>query len=187
MKTVKLILIVICCLGATFSHASSADSLQKKQHFELSFGQSLLFISNSRQVNIHQQAAIVIPTSAILFLAEFRPQKVMRIPVFLNIATESKQFLVNGALVNERASPTLGSGLLFRAFKIKIDTTSRIEFECGALAGAFLDNNNKLLVSPILAGRFRICRGENFVMYLGTSYSVGINALGLLYGTGTIF
>ncbi len=187
MKTVTLILIAMCGLRASALHASVLDSLGKKQHFELSFGQSLLFISNSKQVNIHQQAAIVIPTSAILFFAEFRPQKLVRIPVFLNVATESKQFLVNGALVNERASPTLGTGLMIRALKIKIDSTSRIELEAGPLVGTFLDNNNKVLASPILAGRFRICRGENFVMYIGASYSLGINAFGLLYGTGTIF
>lgn len=187
MKTATLILLVSCSFGITRCNASAADSLQKKQHFELSFGQSLLFISNSKQVNIHQQAAIVIPTSAILFFAEFRPQKLVRIPVFLNIATESKQFLVNGALVNERASPTLGTGMLIRALKIKIDSTSRIELEAGPLVGTFLDNNNRLLASPILAGRFRICRGENFVMYIGASYSLGINAFGLLYGTGTVF
>ena len=187
MKIVKHILPFFLLFAATPLHAASTDSLQKKQHFELSFGQSLLFISNSKQVNIHTQEAVVIPTSAILFLAEFRPQKRMRVPVFFNIATESKQFLVNGAIVNERASPTLGTGLMFKAFRIKIDSTSHIELEAGPLASAFFDTRTRVRVAPILAGRFRICRGANFVMYVGASYSIGINAFGLLYGTGTIF
>jgi len=38
-----------------------------------------------------------------------------------------------------------------------------------------------------MAARLRIMRGENFVMYIGTSYSFGINTWGVLYGTGTVF
>ena len=76
--------------------AQKGDSTKFKfRNFELSFGQSLLFISNSKQTNIINNEAIVIPTSAILFSTEFRPDKLIRIPIFLNIATESKQFLVN--------------------------------------------------------------------------------------------
>lgn len=168
--------------------AQKGDSTKFKfRNFELSFGQSLLFISNSKQTNIINNEAIVIPTSAILFSAEFRPDKLIRIPIFLNIATESKQFLVNGQLVNEKASPTLGTGAMIKAFQIKIDDKSKIEFEVGPLASFLFDTKNSMRVAPIVAGRFKILRGENFVMYIGMSYSFGINALGLLYGTGTSF
>ncbi len=168
--------------------AQKGDSTKFKfRNFELSFGQSLLFISNSKQTNIISNEAIVIPTSAILFSTEFRPDKLIRIPIFLNIATESKQFLVNGQLVNEKASPTLGTGAMIKAFQIKIDDKSKIEFEVGPLASFLFDTKNSMRVAPIVAGRFKILRGENFVMYIGASYSFGINALGLLYGTGTSF
>jgi hypothetical protein len=185
MKVFLLFFSLFICF--TF-HAEIADSNRFKfRNFELSFGQSLLFISNSKQTNIINNEAIVIPTSAILFSAEFRPDKYIRVPVFLNIATESKQFLVNGQLVNEKASPTLGAGLFFKTFQIKIDDKSELEFEVGPLASFLIDTKNSVRVAPILAGRFKILRGENFVMYIGTSYSFGINALGLLYGTGTSF
>ena len=187
MNTTKLFLLLFISSLATNVHAEKLDTLKKNEHFELSFGQSLFFISNSKQVNVRNQAAIVLPTSGILFFAEFRPQKVMRVPVFLSIATESKQFLVNGLLVNERASPTLGTGLVFKAFQIKIDSTSKVELEAGPLASLIFDTNKNVKVAPILAGRFRIKRGSNFVMYIGSSYSVGINAFGLIYGTGTLF
>jgi hypothetical protein len=165
-----------------------SDSLKTKfRNFELSFGQSLLFISNSKQTNIINNEAIVIPTSAILFSAEFRPDKLIRIPVFLNLATESKQFLVNGQLVNEKASPTLGIGTMIKAFQIKIEDKSKLEFELGPLASFLFDTKNSIRVAPIIAGRIKILRGENFIMYFGASYSFGINSLGLLYGTGTSF
>src|SRR5687768_14957326 len=77
----------------TTKHKLKHDSLFRKGVFELSFGQSLLFISNSKQINIRNQAAIVIPTSAMLFFVEFRPLKRVRVPVFFNLPTESKQFL----------------------------------------------------------------------------------------------
>lgn len=156
-------------------------------HFELSFGQSLLFISNSKLSNIRNQAKIVVPTNAILFFAEFRPEKKIRIPVFFNLPTESKQFLVNGSLVYERASPTFGSGLEFRFLKVGIDSRSKLEAEVGPLFSIIFDRNNQIAFAPVLAGRIKISRGENFIMYLGSSYSFGIKAFGFLYGTGTVF
>ncbi|HRG59544.1 MAG TPA: hypothetical protein PK323_11350 [Bacteroidia bacterium] len=164
------------------------DSLkQSKKHFELSFGQSLLFISHSKQTNIITNTAIVIPTNAMLFLAEFRPDKILRIPVFFNLATESKQFLINGQLVNERASPTIGTGCIVKIMDFKINEKSKLEFEFGPLLSCLFTTKNAVQFAPVLAARLKVLRGENFIMYLGSSYSFGINALGLLYGTGTIF
>ncbi len=187
MKNLKPILLILLTGILTNCYAWNKDSMLKRQHFEVSFGQSLLFISNSKQINIRNQAAVVIPTNAVLFFAEFRPQKKIRIPVFFNLATETKQFLVNNQIISERASPTFGTGFTYNLFKIQLDSTSKIEFEVGPLASVLFNTNKNLRVAPIIAGRFRIMRGKNFVMYAGMSYSIGINALGLLYGTGTIF
>jgi hypothetical protein len=167
-------------------HKLKPDSLFRKGVFELSFGQSLLFISNSKQINIRNQAAIVIPTSAMLFFVEFRPLRRMRIPVFFNLPTESKQFLVAGQLVNERASPTFGTGLEFKCFGVKVAAGSMIELEAGPLCSFLMDKRNVVRVAPIGAARVRLIR-NNFVMYVGTSYSYGINSWGILYGTGTVF
>jgi len=164
-----------------------ADSTEKNHLFEFSFGQSMLFISNSKLVDIRNQAAIVVPTNSMLFFIELRPQKKVRIPFFFNVPTESKQFLVNGVLVNERASPTFGTGLQFKCFQIKIDDKSKVEFETGPLASFLITSRNQVRFAPIMAARLRIMRGENFVIYIGCSYSFGIDTWGVLYGTGTIF
>ncbi|MFM9985264.1 MAG: hypothetical protein ACKVOK_08545 [Flavobacteriales bacterium] len=166
---------------------AQTDSTVRKQHFELSFGHSLLFVSESKQTDIRKESAVVLPTSALLFFVEFRPDKKIRIPTFFALPTESKQFLVNGELVNERASPTLGLGPAFKLFQIPIDDRSRIEFEVAPLVSVLFSTEQKLKSAPILAARLRFRRGENFVMYLGASYSFGVNAAGLLYGTGSIF
>ncbi len=159
----------------------------KKKNFEISFGSTMLFISDSKIADIHAKSSVVLPTSAVLFLAEFRPDKIMRIPVFFNLAKESKQFIVEGVLTNEKASPTLGAGLMFKAFQIKVDKKSKIEFEAGPMTSILFDSKKSIRMVPILAARFKILRGENFIMYIGASYSIGINAFGLLYGTGTSF
>lgn len=163
------------------------DTTQRGNRFEISFGQNLLYISNSKQINLRQQSAVVVPTSAILFFAEFRPKKTMRIPLFINIATESKQYIIDGQLINERASPTFGTGIVFRLLELNLDRKSKIELEVGPLASVLADQKNKIRFSPVLASRIKLCRGENFVMYFGVNYSVGINAFGILYGTGTNF
>ena len=75
MKNLKPILLILLTGILTNCYAWNKDSMLKRQHFEVSFGQSLLFISNSKQINIRNQAAVVIPTNAVLFFAEFRPQK----------------------------------------------------------------------------------------------------------------
>ncbi len=187
MTQPKIILLLFFTCISFISQASIKDSLFKNQHIELSFGQSLLFISNSKQIDLRQQEALVVPTNAILFFAELRPHKTMRIPIFFNLATETKQFIIDGQTLSERAAPTIGTGLTFKVFEFKIDSTSKIEFEAGLLTSVLFNKNNNLRVAPIIAGRLRIMRGDNFVMYAGLSYSLGINALGLLYGTGTIF
>ncbi|MGV3630085.1 MAG: hypothetical protein ACO1O6_02715 [Bacteroidota bacterium] len=163
------------------------DSTNRHNHFELSFGQNLLFISNSQQSQILNKESLVIPTSSVLFFAEFRPQKMLRIPVFLNIATESKQYLVNGQLVNEKANPTVGTGLVFKLLDYKLDPKSKLELEAGVLGSLILDKKNNMRVAPILALRLKVCRGENFVMYIGGNYSLGVKVYGLMYGTGTVF
>lgn len=182
------LLFFFLAIGVSVSSANSPnDSIKFRRHFELSFGQSLLFISSSRALDIRQQAAVVVPTNALLFLVQFRTDKTLRIPVFLNLATETKQFLVDGVLVNERAAPTIGTGAIFRLFDFELAKKSKLEFEAGPMLSILFNKNNNIRVAPILAGRVRLIRAEHFVMYAGVSYSLGINALGMLYGTGTIF
>ncbi len=185
MKKTFIILLVV--VVSTITYAQEKDTLPKQKLFELSFGNNVLFIPDSKLIDISQNEAVILPTKSILFFSEFRPDKFLRIPVFFNLPTESKEFIVNGELISERASPTFGTGLEFRLLKLNVLGNTRIEIEAGPLASFIFDKNGKVRVSPVLAGRVRVMRGENFVMYIGCSYSVGVNAFGLLYGTGTVF
>jgi hypothetical protein len=188
MKTITLFsaLFFYCCINLAANEADSTAK-SKRRLFELSFGQSKLFISNSKELDLKENQAVILPTNAILFFAEFRPQKKLRIPVFFNLATQPKQFLVDSVLVSERASPTFGTGLEFRAFRFGFGEKSALEFEAGPLASVLIDQGGKLRFAPVIAGRFRFLKNEDFIMYIGSSYSVGINAFGLLYGTGYVF
>jgi hypothetical protein len=116
---------------------------------------------------------------------ELRCDKKMRVPLFFNLPTATKQFLVNGVLTNESASPSIGTGLQFKLFQINLGTKSKIETEIGPLASVIIDKN--LQLAPIIASRVKIMRGENFLMYIGMSYAFGVNTLGMFYGTGTVF
>jgi hypothetical protein len=169
---------------------ASQDSVKKKKvvrYFELSLGQTLLFISDSKLEEIKNSSAVIVPTSARLFFAELRPTKIMKIPVFFNLPTQTKQFIVDGKLVSERASPTFGTGLQFRIFKFPIGSRSAVEFEMGPLASFLLSEKNVLRFAPVGAGRFRFIKNDDFVIYFGSSYSLGINSLGVLFGIGYVF
>ena len=163
------------------------DNSMNRRYFELSFGQSKLFISDSRLLDLRNTQAVVVPTNAILFLATFRPEKRLRIPTFLNLPTGPKQFIVDGLLVSERASPTFGTGVQFKVFGTKFGEKSGLEMEVGPLASFLLDKGGNVRFAPIVAGRFRFIKNQDFTMYLGSSYSIGINAFALIYGTGYVF
>jgi hypothetical protein len=75
----------------------------------------------------------------------------------------------------------------FRCFNIPIGKKSSVEFEAGPLASILLNDNNVLRFAPVVAGRFRFIKNKDFVIYVGSSYSIGIDAMGLLFGTGYIF
>ena len=115
----KKILFFLLVLQIQSAFCQQQDSCAKKNLFELSFGQSLLFISPGRQNSLLTQESIVIPTSALLFLAELRPDHRFRFPLFVNVPTESKQYLVNGTLVNEKANLTFGLGTQVKVFNFK--------------------------------------------------------------------
>lgn len=179
-------------LNANAQTTTTDTSKPRKQFFELSFGSTMLFISNSDIQKIQDAAKLTIPTNTMLFFAEFRPQMKTRIPVFLNIPTESKQFIVTDSagkqsLVNEKASITLGTGFQYRPFQVTLYGDTKLEFEAGPLVSAGFDSNKKLFIAPLIAGRLMVKKGNDFVMYFGGSYAFGVNSIGILYGTGTIF
>jgi len=157
----------------TTSSFSTTIKLNLNRSFELSFGTTLLFIPYNKLVNIREDEALIIPTNSILLFAQLRPDKVMRVPLFCNIPTESKQFLINNQLISERASTAFGTGLEFRMLQIILNEKSKVELEGGPLMSILFDKENRVRYSPLLALRLRLQQNENFVMFLGTSYSLG--------------
>lgn len=191
-KALCLCSILFFSLNANAQTTTTDTSKPRKQLFELSFGSTMLFISNSDIQKIQDAAKLTIPTNTMLFFAEFRPQMKTRIPVFLNIPTESKQFIVTDSvgkqsLVNEKASITLGTGFQYRPFQVTLYGDTKLEFEAGPLVSAGFDSNKKIFIAPLIAGRLMVKKGSDFVMYFGGSYAFGVNSIGILYGTGTIF
>ncbi len=156
-------------------------------NFELSFGQSTLFISLDYANQIKKSQNLIVPTNSMLFFAEFRPFKKISIPVFFNLPTESKQFIENGVLVSQRASSTLGTGLEFKLFDFKIPYDSKLEFDAATLGSVLFRNNKQMVFAPLITSRIKIIKDQNFIMYIGSSYSVGVDTWGLFYGTGYIF
>jgi len=185
MRNPFLLLFLIIFSQNVFSQTQ--DTTAQNRKFELSFGTNILFIPDGKLIDIREEEALIIPTSSILLFGELRPDHKLRIPLFFNLPIETKQFLVNNQLISERASPALGAGVQFRLFNIDIDEKSKVEFELGPLVSLLFDKNSNPRVSPLLAGRFRLQQNENFVMFIGTSFNLGINVVGLFFGTGVLF
>lgn len=165
-----------------------SDSLKHNPLFELSFGQNLLFLSKSRQTTILKNFDLVVPTTAVLFFSVFRPEKKWKLPVFINIPTESTQFLQpDGTIRYQRSTPSFGSGIEFQLLKFDIREKIKFDLEAGPLLAFVTDFRNEFAPAPLLATRMRIRNDDNFVMYLGGSYTIGLDAFGLFYGTGFNF
>ena len=174
------------CLAFSQDTTSTEDST-KSNRFEFSFGSSQLFISPEKEQDLFGDQAIILPTSAMLFFVEFRPFKTLRLPLFFNLPTESKQFIVDSVLISQRANSTFGGGVQFKILKFNIDERSTVELEMGPMVSFLMTKTEKLKFAPLLAGRIRIIKNEEFVMYIGSSYSLGIDSWGLIYGTGFLF
>ena len=99
IKTLSLILLLVF-ISVNISTAQSSETEDKKRKFELSFGQNILFISDSKIIDFKADNALVVPTSSVLLLTQFRPDHKWRIPVFFNLPIETKQFIVNGQSVS---------------------------------------------------------------------------------------
>jgi hypothetical protein len=186
----RALLLIIFIQLILITDVLAQDSTQTKKrmgHFELSFGQSLLFISSSDQVDLLTKSAIVVPTSSILLFAEFRTLNKIKIPVFCNIPVSAKQFIINNQIINEQASASYGTGVQFRIFNFEVLSKSIMEMELGPMLSLGNDQKGNMWAAPFLASRIRIRKGENFVMYIGATYAFGVNTSGLIYGTGTIF
>lgn len=185
LSTKQLFLTLFLLLRLSYFFGQEEDTVAT--NFELSFGQSTLFISNDQLASIKNDLNVVIPTNSMLFFAEFRPFKRIKIPVVFNLPTESKQFIIDGKLISERASPTLATGAEFKIFAFDIPFDANIEFDIGTLGSVILKSNNELALAPLITNRVRIIKNKSFIMYLGASYSVGVNTFGMFYGTGYIF
>jgi len=167
---------------------SRADSLKANPLFELSFGQNLLFLSKSRQMTLLNKLDLVVPTTAVLFFAVFRPEKKWKVPVFFNLPVESTQFIQpDGSVRYQRAMPSFGSGIEFRLLKFDIREKIKFDMEAGPLLAFVTDFRNEFVPAPLITTRMRLRSDDNFVMYLGGSYTIGLDAFGLFYGTGFNF
>ncbi len=181
----KIVLSVFLLCFGFLAKAQNMDSVA--HNFELSFGQSTLFISNAYAQKLKALYNIVVPTNSMLFFMDFRPLKRLKIPVFFNLPTESKQYIVNGKLISEKAASTLGSGIEYKVLDFDIPYNSVVEINVAPMASFILRSNYQIAFAPLISSRIRIIKDQNFIMYLGTSYSLGVNTWGLFYGTGYIF
>ena len=174
--------------------SAKSDSTQNKKGslFELSFGQNVSFISAARQDSIRTKNNIVVPPNAILFFVELRPAKKLRVPFFLNLQAKREEFVLKnimGADSTIRLSPSIsyGTGLEYKLLSIPISKKSKVEFESGLLASFVVNKKQQLICGPVAAGRVRFLKNDDFVIYVGYNYALGINTWGLFYGTGYIF
>ena len=83
--------------------------------------------------------------------------------------------------------PTLATGAEFKIFDFNIPFDAQVEMDIGTLGSVIFRENYELALAPLITNRIRIIKDKSFIMYLGASYSMGVNTWGMFYGTGYIF
>jgi len=155
---------------------------------EFSFGSSLIFTEqplwNQTQ---HRNENQVMPISSVLILGEYIFHTRWSWGNMLNIPTSTKRFVVDGSIVEEYSSPSIGTGITYKPLVKKIfDDRASFRLQVGALIG-YAINNPDYNFFPIGFVRPSLSTPKGFSMYVGTAFSVQIQSIALVYGVSQLF
>jgi hypothetical protein len=174
-------------------HTASANTPIKagdeyNYQLEFSFGSSLLFTeqplwNQTQQRNEYQ----VMPVSSVLILGEYIFHTRWSWGNMLNIPTSTKRFLVDGSIVEEYSSPSIGTGITYKPIVKKIfDDRASFRLQVGALIGYAINNPNHTFF-PLAVVRPSLSTPKGFSMYVGTAFSAHVQSIALVYGVSQLF
>lgn len=175
-------------MHTAFANTPTTTGDEYNYHLEFSFGSSLLFTeqplwNQTQQRNENQ----VMPVSSVLILGEYIFDTRWSWGNMINIPTSTKRFLVDGAIVEEYSSPSIGTGLTYKPIVKKIfDDRASFRLQIGALVG-YAINNPDYTFFPIGFLRPSLSTPKGFSMYIGTAFSAQVQSIALVYGVSQLF
>ena len=177
---------VLLSMHTAFAGMAAGDEYNYK--LEFSFGSSLLFTEQPLWNQIQQQNENqVMPISSVLILGEYIFHNRWSWGNMLNIPTSTKRFVVDGSIVEEYSSPSIGTGITYKPIIKKIlDDRASFRLQVGALMG-YAINNPDYTFFPIGVIRPSLSTPKGFSMYVGTAFSAHVESFALVYGVSQLF
>jgi len=155
--------------------------------FEVSFGQSMMFMNDTDRQDILDREKVAIPTSSALLLVDFIYSYKFSFPIFFNLPLTSQKFIVDGEETVESASPVFGFGLNYSLLQIDLKTNLTAILSSAILAGMAINKNKSYKVFPMIALELSLLKQDGFLMYLGVERTIGLDVIALFYGVGQRF
>ena len=182
------LIFLLLFMHTAFANARMISGDEYNYKLEFSFGSSLLFTeqplwNQTQQQNENQ----VMPISSVLILGEYIFHTRWSWGNMINIPTSTKRFVVDGSIVEEYSSPSIGTGMTYKPIVKKIfDDRASFRLQVGALMG-YAINNPDYNFFPIGVVRPSLSTPKGFSMYVGTAFSAHIESFALVYGVSQLF
>lgn len=182
----KLLFCLIFSINLAYSYSIYSLNLEELS-FEVSFGQSMMFMNDTDRQDILDREKVAIPTSSALLLVDFIYDYKFSFPFFLNLPLTSQKFLVDGKETVEKASTVFGVGVNYSLLQIDLKDNLTAIFSSAVLAGITINQNKSYKILPMLALELSLLKQDGFLMYLGAERTIGLDVIALFYGVGQRF
>jgi hypothetical protein len=192
----KLIVTTFCLIifGYTLSSAHAADGDQANQwrnyYFELSFGNSILFMDQGYQDNSSGEVKHnTLPVSSYLFTAEWRATERFSVAAAWNLPFTTVKRVKGTSVTEKYVAPSYGGGLTFSVYTFKVSDVTAIEPEIGVLLFRTYKSVSKDgdFFFPIGFFKLNIARDSGMNIYIGVTQAPAKNTTALVYGIGQRF
>jgi hypothetical protein len=162
----------------------------RNYYFELSFGNSILFMDQGYQDNSSGEVKHnTLPVSSYLFTAEWRATERFSVAAAWNLPFTTVKRIKGTSVTEKYVAPSYGGGLTFSVYTFKVSDITAIEPEIGILLFRTYKSVSKDgdFFFPIGFFKLNIARDSGMNIYIGVTQAPAKNTTALVYGIGQRF
>jgi len=184
---VRILTFLAIVWAASAARAQGDRVLLDNPRFEFSFGSSQLYLFDDMENASSAESRSVLPAGAALLMAEYIYSENMHALFSFHLPTSTRKQVVDGKVEEDYVAPYLGVGPLWVPYVADFRTYARFSIQTSLLCGPVLRGGLDILPAAVLGSRFHLVSKNGTALYLGGSWTVGVQAFALVYGVGQRF
>jgi len=182
-----LVLLLLLCVWAIGAPGGERVLLDKPR-FEFNFGSSQLYLFGDLEDASGAERRSVLPASAALLTGEYFFDDELHGLVGIHLPTSTRKRVDSlGRVQEDYVAPFLGVGPLWVPYAADFRTYARFSVQASLLCGPVLRSGWDILPAAVLGSRLHLVSKNGTTLFLGGSWTVGVQAFALLYGVGQRF